>query len=97
MGLAVLPSRLKEELKACKEHILRHEDLALDPLTEKHKAWVESFIGNYHSVNADNIEEILRKEVGVTFQHVLECAGVYKQNEEGREGLRRFVLAVNSK
>ena len=97
MGLAVLPSRLKEELKACKEHILRHEDLALDPLTEKHKAWVESFIGNYHSINADNIEEILRKEVGVTFQHVLECAGVYKQNEEGREGLRRFVLAVNSK
>ena len=35
--------------------------------------------------------DVLKKEVGVAFTHVLEDAGVYKCTEEGREAFMRFV------
>jgi UDPglucose--hexose-1-phosphate uridylyltransferase len=95
MGLAILPSRLKAELAAVKAHLLAHEDLKADPLTEKHADWVAGFIGSYPDFSAENADAVLEKEVGVAFQHVLECAGVYKQTEEGKAGLLRFVDRVN--
>ena len=41
----------------------------------------------YKDLNRDNIHEILQKEVGNVFVHVLEDAGVYKCTEEGRSAL----------
>ena len=35
--------------------------------------------------------DILKEEVGQTFVHVLEDAGVYKCNEEGRKAFLRFI------
>ena len=35
--------------------------------------------------------DILKKEVGNTFVHVLEDAGVYKCTPQGREDFMRFV------
>lgn len=95
MGLAILPSRLKKELGALSEHFLHQEDPLADPLTEKHAAWFADVQRKHPEMNGDNISEILRQEVGLTFMGVLECAGVYKQNEEGLRGLLRFVEAVN--
>ena len=37
------------------------------------------------------IMDILKEEVGQTFVHVLEDAGVYKCTEEGRKAFMRFV------
>ena len=45
----------------------------------------------YPDVNAENIEEILQKEVGKVFCQVLEDAGVYKYTPEGLEAFRRFI------
>ena len=45
-------------------------------------------------VNNDPDEEVLHKEVGNVFVHVLEDAGVYKCTEEGREAFMRFVQAL---
>ena len=95
MGLAILPSRLKKELGALSEHFLDQEDPLADPLTEKHATWFADVQRKHPEMNGDNISEILRQEVGLTFMGVLECAGVYKQNEKGLRGLLRFVEAVN--
>ncbi|MFA6829705.1 MAG: UDP-glucose--hexose-1-phosphate uridylyltransferase [Bacilli bacterium] len=97
MGTAVLPSRLKTEMSALEKHILGHEDIAADPLTEKHEEWVKGFIGQYAEINPENIHTIIQNEIGKVFTKVLECAGVFKQNESGLEGIRRFVSFVNSK
>ena len=35
--------------------------------------------------------DILKEEVGITFTHVLEDAGVYKCTEEGRQAFMRFI------
>ena len=91
MGLAVLPSRLKEELEILAQHILEGKDIRSNEKIEKHADWVESFLPGYPDVNSENIMDILKKEVGIVFTHVLEDAGVYKCTPEGREAFLRFV------
>ena len=93
MGLAVLPSRLKFELAKLAEFIVENKDIASDPDIGKHAEWVGTFIGNY-DVTADNIEGILKAEVGKTFKTVLEHAGVYKCTPEGRAAFRRFIDSI---
>ena len=94
MGLAVLPSRLKTELKAVEEAILSGADLRSNDITAKHADWVDSFRGEY-TFTKENAEDIIRKEVGIVFAKVLEHAGVYKTDAKGREAFIRFVESVN--
>ena len=100
MGLAVLPARLKEELAVLADQIgslsgdALVEAMKADPRTEKHADWVVEFLPKYDEVNADNAMEIVQNEVGIVFSEVLECAGVYKRTEEGREALRRFLAQL---
>ncbi len=94
MGLAVLPARLKNELT-----VLERVILSRDPLTgdmEKHAPWVEEMKKKY-AFTEENITAILQEEVGRIFAKVLEHAGVYKRNEDGRAAFLRFVEYVNTK
>ncbi len=91
MGLAVLPSRLKDEMALLKEYILAGKDVASDGTLQKHADWVADFLPRYDSVTEANIEEILEQEIGKVFVKVLEDAGVYKCTEEGREAFLRFI------
>ena len=94
MGLAVLPSRLKGELAKLAEYIVSGRDIRSDEEIEKHADWVEGFLPKYPSVTAENVDEILKKEVGLVFEKVLENAGVYKFTPEGREAFARFLHAA---
>ncbi len=94
MGLAVLPSRLKTELKAVETAIVEGKDLKESDETAKHAEWVASFKDSY-SFTKENAEDIIRKEVGLVFAKVLEHAGVYKTDGKGREAFLRFVEYVN--
>lgn len=94
MGLAVLPSRLKDELKLLGDYIVEGKDIRSNETLEKHADWVDGFLPNYPEVNKDNIEKILRDEVGKVFVGVLEDAGVYKCTPEGREAFMRFVETI---
>lgn len=91
MGLAVLPARLKEELELLCEYILEGKDISSNEKIEKHAAWAESFLPKYDNLNKDNIQDVLQKEVGEVFVHVLEDAGVYKCTPEGRAAFMRFI------
>ncbi|MDO5134808.1 MAG: UDP-glucose--hexose-1-phosphate uridylyltransferase [Eubacteriales bacterium] len=91
MGLAVLPARLNQELKLLGEYILEGKDIASNQSIEKHAQWVRDFLPKYPDISGENVEEILRKEVGEVFIHVLEDAGVYKCTPEGREAFLRFL------
>lgn len=93
MGLAVLPSRLKEELAAVGEALLAGADLSADPLTAEHAQWAAGFADE---VTEENVDEVIQREVGDVFAQVLEHAGVYKQDEDGLAGFTRFTDAVNA-
>lgn len=95
MGLAVLPARLKEELSLLAEYITDGRDIRSSQLIEKHADWVEEFLPKYKEVNCDNVMDILKAEVGRVFAQVLEDAGVYKRNQEGKTAFLRFVSYVN--
>lgn len=94
MGLAVLPARLKGEMELLKEYILEGKDIRSNESIEKHADWVEEFLPAYKDINAENIEEILQKEVGKVFCQVLEDAGVYKYTPEGLEAFHRFIAML---
>ena len=94
MGLAVLPARLKNEMKRLGEFIVAGKDISSDEELAKHTDWVETFIGSYDSVTQENVEEILQKEIGEVFKKVLEHAGVYKNTKQGMEGFMRFISGL---
>ena len=93
MGLAVLPARLKEELAAVADALVSGADLRASELTEKHADWAEGFKGKYE-ITAENALEIVQKETGLVFAKVLEHAGVYARNEEGKAAFLRFLESV---
>ena len=94
MGLAVLPSRLKNELYALKDAILAGADISADAVLAKHAPWVAQ-LHKRHSFTPENTMDILLQETGQVFAAVLEDAGVYKCTPEGRQAFLRFVDAVN--
>lgn len=91
MGLAVLPSRLKEEIELLAEYITEGKDIRGNEKIEKHADWVERFQPEYEDITKENVIDILKKEIGNVFVQVLEDAGVYKCTPEGRESFMRFI------
>lgn len=91
MGLAVLPSRLKQELETLAEYIVEGKDISENEMIEKHTKWVEKFLPKYDTITKENVMDILKEEVGIVFTKVLEDAGVYKCTEEGRTAFARFL------
>ena len=95
MGLAVLPSRLKTELHALAEKIVAGEDIEADEVLGKHAPWVEKLKKQYE-FTAENALEILLQETGKVFSEVLEDAGVYKCDPQGRAAFLKFVAYTNA-
>ena len=93
MGLAVLPSRLKDELNGVAQALVHGDDLRADETLAKHADWAEELKTRY-TFTAENAEEILRREVGAVFAQVLEHAGVFKCTPEGQEAFLRFIHSV---
>lgn len=93
MGLAVLPARLKGEIAGLVSAVTEGRDLRADEVLEKHADWIDELKEKY-TFTPENVEEILKKEIGVVFKQVLEDAGVYKCTEEGREAFLRFIASV---
>lgn len=95
MGLAVLPSRLKEEM-AQLEAVLTART-PLDQYAEalqKHAEWAGEILEKHPDLNAETVHAILQEEIGLVFAQVLADAGVYKLDEAGRAGFVRFLQSV---
>ena len=94
MGLAVLPSRLVEELDAVADAITKGLDMSKNEKTATHKEWAEEVVRNHPEIDKSNIDGILKQEVGKVFVNVLEHAGVYKRDEQGRAAFDKFIKKV---
>lgn len=93
MGLAVLPSRLKNEMALIKDAMLSGKDIASIEAIASHKDWAEMIMNKY-DINEDNCEEILQQEIGIVFTAILEQCGVYSRDEEGKKGFIKFIESV---
>ena len=94
MGLAILPARLKEEMELLAEYLVEKKDVRSCEALEKHADWAEKIVPLHPELNADNVMDILKEEIGKVFVGVLEDAGVYKCTEEGRKAFARFLKTL---
>ena len=94
MGLAVLPSRLKKEISLLREAILSGADISNIKEISKHALWVSEFLKNYDNVNEENIDDIIKAEIGKVFLEVLKDAGVFKRTEDGQKAFDRFIATL---
>ena len=94
MGLAVLPSRLKQELTALAEAAAEGRNISGDEILGKHAVWLSQLKEQY-TFTAENALDIILQETGRVFAAVLEDAGVFKRKPEGMEAFLRFADRVN--
>jgi len=94
MGLAVLPSRLKNEIEQLCDAVLNGKNISDIEDIAKHAEWFDEFKNNYRFTK-ENVREIIENEIGKTFVKVLEDAGVYKRTADGKSAFLRFVDYVN--
>ena len=64
---------------------------SLEKDLEKHSDWLKDIQKKYTNLKEDNVKEILKKEVGRKFELVLQHAGVFKNDEQGKNGIIRFL------
>lgn len=95
MGLAVLPSRLKTEMADLAKAMLNGDDISNDEVLSKHYDWAE-MIKDKYDINADNIDEILKDEIGIVFTEILEQCGVFERTEKGKAQFVKFLESVKS-
>ena len=107
MGMAILPARLRDELKSIEEIIVRNmnssdeeaviavcSELLKDDKLKVHEEWIRQILPDKIGElrnDPDAVTGFLRQETGIVFSHVLENAGVYKQTPEGIEAFSRFI------
>lgn len=95
MGLAILPSRIKSEMESLARCITEGKDIRSFDELLKHADWAEEFIPKYEGkINEENVDEILKVEIGKVFVKVLEDAGVFKRDKKGREYFMKFIESV---
>ncbi|MDR1606474.1 MAG: UDP-glucose--hexose-1-phosphate uridylyltransferase [Streptococcaceae bacterium] len=84
MGLAILPARLKDELEVVKAYVLGQAVKVAD----YHQRWADELKQDFSGADIDGY---LNTAVGQKFERVLEDAGVFKRDAEGRLAFERFI------
>ena len=96
MGLAILPARLKDSIAKIEYYLKnpeKEDELKNDESMAVHMDW-------YYQLKKLNLPENriadgIKQSVGEIFAAILENAGVYKNNDDGREAFLRFINYCN--
>ena len=90
MGLAILPPRLKDELKVVEDFLLGK----VDRVADYHQEWANQLKAD-KEVSPENVTQVVQEAVGHVFSRVLEDAGVYKRTPQGQAAFMRFVDSLD--
>ena len=90
MGLAVLPSRLSNELEELRKAMLECKNIYQIDSLKHHAEWADEVKAKHPEFNEANSKEIIETETGLVFKKVLEDSGVFKRNEEGKKAFIKF-------
>lgn len=96
MGLAVLPSRLKEEMRLIKDALLAGENIGQNEAIAHHSQWLTKILAPYSDISQVDIEAVLHDEIGKAFSEVLSHAGVFKRDEQGQKSFETFITTLNN-
>lgn len=90
MGRAILPPRLKTELKEVAAYLLDQNN----QMKAYHKDWADRIKQRHSELSDGNVDQIVYQEVGKVFERVLEDAGVYKRSKAGQAAFMRFIHSI---
>ena len=98
MGLFILPGRRKTELAELEAFLTGEQELVRpdeEDMSAKHFDWIQE-IASQHGLCKDREEAAapLRNEVAKVCAHVLADAGVYKLDDNGLNGFKRFMASL---
>ncbi|MGL4992176.1 MAG: UDP-glucose--hexose-1-phosphate uridylyltransferase [Sarcina sp.] len=91
MGLAVLPARLNKEIEIMKEYLLGDED-KINQLVS-HEKWIKEIVKK-RDVNIENVDYIIKEEIGLVFLEVLMHCGVFKLDDSGQKAFNKFMSVL---
>lgn len=91
MGLAVLPSRLARDMGMLQRALISGQSIIAIPELSQHAKWIEEIRERHTDINEINAKEIIEQEIGKVFLEVLNDAGVFKRNTEGKAAFLRFI------
>ena len=94
MGLAVLPTRLAKEISLLEDAMLNGENLHACPELTHHAEWADEILKRYPDFCKENARVILEQEIGKVLLEVLEDAGVFKRNDEGKNAFTKFIKTI---
>ena len=97
MGLAILPARLKEQSAQIADILCGAPNTSREPGSPLavHADWIDELLAQYGSdMTSVAAHAAVRSGIGTVFCHVLENAGVFKQDDEGRAAFLRFAEKV---
>ena len=96
MGLAVLPSRLARDMGMLERALINGQDLFGIPELAQHAKWASEITKRHPELSAKNAREILEQEIGSVFLEVLNDAGVFKRDVNGKTAFLRFIEYMNA-
>ncbi|WP_110114563.1 UDP-glucose--hexose-1-phosphate uridylyltransferase [Bacillus sp. CGMCC 1.16541] len=94
MGLAVLPGRLKDEMQAlatCLTQENMEEEVKNQEEIVKHLEWAKTLKEKHSFSSMEEAQRILQDELGTVFATILEHAGVFKRDEQGKQAFDTFM------
>lgn len=91
MGLAILPPRLKNEMKEVEKFLLNQPN----NIADYHKKWAEQIKASHTEIRRSTVRDIVQDEIGKVFVKVLEDAGVFKRNHQGQQAFMRFIKTID--
>jgi UDPglucose--hexose-1-phosphate uridylyltransferase len=98
MGLFILPGRLKTELAELEAFLTGERELVRpdeEDMSAKHFDWIQEIAGQQGLCkDREEAAALLRNEVAKVCAQVLADAGVYKLDDNGLNGFKRFMASL---
>ncbi|MCL2114122.1 MAG: UDP-glucose--hexose-1-phosphate uridylyltransferase [Streptococcaceae bacterium] len=91
MGLAILPPRLKTELKEVEKYLIDEPN----EINEIHLPWAKE-LRETQKINPKDVHETVQQAIGAVFEKVLQDAGVFKDDEKGQAAFYKFIDFINN-
>ena len=88
-----MPGRLKNEMVELIQTLKNGQNIEI---TNKHYPWFKELLLKIKKleVKKEELDQFIEQEIGIRFVDMLECGGVFKLNDKGKQGMDRFMSTI---
>ena len=97
MGLFILPARLKRQLSVVLDYITGKATFDKENVADDMRMFIpmiEKLIANGNNLTEAQGKELIKKDLEITCQSILEDTAVFKNNQVGQKALKEFLFSI---